>query len=349
VEIEWHSNFDLRKQHIVKPKKMTISHRLKIFTWHIHGTYLYYLSKGDFDIYIPVKKEKNEGYHGRGETFPFGANVIEVPAEHVRELNFDCILFQTNKNYLSDQFEILSEQQRLLPKIYLEHDPPADHPTDTPHIVQDTDIILVHVTHYNRLMWNNTITETRVIEHGVPTSPAIYSGEIEKGIVVINNLHQRGRKLGADIFKEVSRHVPLDLIGMGTLEFGGLGEILHPDLPQFTSQYRFFFNPIRYTSMGLAVCEAMACGIPVVALATTENASVFTNEYNGFMHTDIDYLIDKMLMLLQDKNTAREVGARGRALAEEKFSMDRFTRQWKETFLTAIVNTPYYDEKNSFY
>ena len=328
---------------------MTISNRLKIFTWHIHGTYLYYLSKGDFDIYIPVKERKEEGYHGRGETFPFGPNVIEVPVEHVRELDFDCILFQTNKNYLSDQFEILSESQRLLPKVYVEHDPPTDHPTDTPHIVQDNEIILVHVTHFNRLMWNNTITETRVIEHGVPLFPVTYSGDINKGIVVINHLHQRGRKLGADIFKEVSKHVPLDLIGMGTHEFGGLGEVLHPHLPTFTSKYRFFFNPIRYTSMGLAVCEAMACGIPVVALATTENASVFQNEYNGFMHTDVDYLIEKMLMLLQDKDVAARVGARGKALAEERFSLERFTREWKDTFLTVIANTSRYDKKNSFY
>lgn len=328
---------------------MTISHRLKIFTWHIHGTYLYYLSKGDFDIYIPVKDVKEEGYHGRGETFPFGPNVIEVPVEHVRELDFDCILFQTNKNYLTDQFEILSEYQRQLPKVYVEHDPPTDHPTDTQHIVQDPDIILVHVTHFNRLMWNNTITETRVIEHGVPKSPVNYIGDIEKGIVVINHLHQRGRKLGADIFTEVAKHVPLDLIGMGTLEHGGLGEILHPDLPQFTSRYRFFFNPIRYTSMGLAVCEALACGIPVVALATTENASVFQNGYNGFMHTDVDYLIEKMLMLLQDRSMGVEVGARGKELAESKFSLQRFTREWKDTFLTAIANTPQYDKKNSFY
>ena len=70
--------------------------RLKIFTWHIHGTYLYYLSKGNYDIYIPVTKEKNEGYYGRGETFPIGSNVIEINAEDVKQKSYDCILFQTN-------------------------------------------------------------------------------------------------------------------------------------------------------------------------------------------------------------------------------------------------------------
>jgi hypothetical protein len=32
--------------------------RIKIFTWHIHGSYLYYLSQGDYDIYIPTKPKK---------------------------------------------------------------------------------------------------------------------------------------------------------------------------------------------------------------------------------------------------------------------------------------------------
>src|SRR5690606_20932507 len=125
--------------------------RLKVFTWHIHGSYLYYLSQGNYDIYIPVKSIKSDGYVGRGETFPFGHNVIEVEAEEVKNLDLDLILFQDDQNYLVHQFEILSERQRLLPKIYLEHDPPWGHPTDTLHLVQDPEVLVVHVTHFNKL------------------------------------------------------------------------------------------------------------------------------------------------------------------------------------------------------
>ena len=137
--------------------------KIKVFTWHIHGSYLFYLSQGNYDIFIPVKEESTEGYYGRGKTFPFGDNVHEVPVAQVKDLKFDCILFQTNKNYLEDQYEILSEQQRELPKVYLEHDPPRMHPTDTKHVVDDPTILLVHVTHFNRLMWDNNRTPTLVI------------------------------------------------------------------------------------------------------------------------------------------------------------------------------------------
>jgi glycosyltransferase involved in cell wall biosynthesis len=304
---------------------------MKIFTWHIHGSYLFYLSQGNYELYIPVKEEKSEGYYGRGETFPFGTNVIEIPAEEVKDYEFDCILFQTNQNYLVDQFEILSEKQRQLPKIYLEHDPPRQHPTDSKHLTDEPEILLVHVTHFNKLMWNNNNTPTRVVEHGVVDPGPLYSGTLNKGLVVINNLPARGRLLGFDIFQEVKKQVPIDLVGMGTGEWGS-GEILHPQLPGFQSRYRFFFNPIRYTSLGLAVCEAMMLGIPVVGLATTELSAVIDNGYSGFIHTDIDYLIEKMRLLLNDAALAAEIGRNGRDVAVKRFNIARFTADWEDIF-----------------
>lgn len=305
---------------------------MKIFTWHIHGTYLFYLSQGDFDIYIPVTTtKKEEGYYGRGETFPFGKNVIEVPVSEVRNFEFDCILFQTNKNYLVDQYEILSENQRKLPRVYLEHDPPTQHPVNARHIMHDPTVHFVHVTYFNQLMWDNGQVRTRVIEHGVVEPIAAYTGELDKGIVVINNLQARGRLLGYDIFQKVSKIIPLDLVGMGTANIG-LGEVLHPDLPSFIGKYRFFFNPIRWTSLGLAICEAMMLGIPVVGLATTELSAAIKNEESGFIHTDVDYLVDKMKKMLDDKDLAVNVGSAGRQLALERFNIKRFTREWKSLF-----------------
>ncbi|HKZ36921.1 MAG TPA: glycosyltransferase, partial [Chryseolinea sp.] len=256
--------------------------KIKVFTWHIHGSYLYYLSQGNFDIYIPVNKQKSEGYIGYGTTFPFGKNVHEIPAERVKEVSFDCIVFQTSKNYRTDQYDILSDEQRALPKIYLEHDPPQGHPTDTIHVVDDPSVTIVHVTNFNRLMWNNNGVPTIVIDHGILAPNVSYSGELERGVVVINNLNEQGRRLGIDLFLEARKHVPLDLIGMNTQELGGLGEILHPQLPEFLKQYRFFFNPMRYTSLGLAVLEAMMIGIPIVGTATTEMVTVIKNDFSGY-------------------------------------------------------------------
>ena len=328
------------------------SERLKVFTWHIHGTYLYYLSQGNYDIFIPVNDEKNEGYYGRGETFPFGDNVIEINVSDVKNTAFDCILFQTNKNYLVDQYQILSEEQRSLPRVYVEHDTPAQYPADAKHVMNDPAVLMVHVTNFNKLMWNNDdCSIVKVIDHGVIIPAHSYTGDIEKGIVIVNHLHQRGRKLGADLFEKIKEQVPLDLIGMGTKEYGGLGEILHPQMPHFISQYRFCFNPIRWTSLGLAVLETMAVGLPVVALAATEYVTVIKDGVNGFIHTDINYLIEKMQLLLKDRFLSHSLGNEARKTVLQRFNIDRFVNDWEQVFELAIQNNKLttYEKENRIY
>jgi len=40
--------------------------RLKILTWHIHGSYLNTLARIEHDWYLPAKPGRPEGYGGRG-------------------------------------------------------------------------------------------------------------------------------------------------------------------------------------------------------------------------------------------------------------------------------------------
>ncbi len=306
---------------------------LRILTWHIHGNYLYYLTQCPHEFYLPVKPGWPEGYGGRRGSFPWSDRVHDVPAEEVSNLDLDCILFQSRRNYLEDQFDILSESQRRLPRIYLEHDPPREHPTDTRHVVDDPEILLVHVTHFNELMWDNGHTPTSVIEHGVLVPDQVrYTGEIRRGLVVVNGLAPRGRRLGKDVFERVRGLVPLELVGMGSLAMGGLGEVPHDLLPYFEARYRFFFNPIRYTSLGLAVCEAMMIGMPILGLATTEMVAVVENGVSGYVHTDIDRLIGIMKVLLADPAEARRLGEGARRYAREHFHIRRFIRDWNEAF-----------------
>ncbi len=307
--------------------------RLKIFTWHIHGSYLYYLAHARHEFYVPVKPDRPEGYGGRLGGFAWPDNLHDVPAEEVKNYEFDVILYQSQKNYIRDQYEILTPEQRRLPRIYLEHDPPRESPTDTRHVVDDPTCLLVHVTHFNDLMWDSGSTPTLVIPHGVKVPPGVrYTGEIERGLVVVNGLAKRGRRLGRDVFERVRRRVPLDLVGMGSRELGGLGEIPHSELPGFSARYRFFFNPIRYTSLGLAVCEAMSIGMPVLGLATTEMVATIANGVSGYVETDIDRLVDHMLRLLRDPEEARRLSAGALRYAQKHLTIERFAEDWSRAF-----------------
>jgi glycosyltransferase involved in cell wall biosynthesis len=314
-----------------------MSRPLRILTWHIHGSYLYYLSQTGHDFYLPVKPDRSVGYNGRAGTFAWPATVHDVPAQEARHLQFDCILFQSVQNYLEDQYEILSSAQQRLPRIYLEHDPPREHPTDTQHVVDDPNVLLVHVTPFNELMWDSRRTPTRVIEHGVLLPDGIsYTGELPRGIVVVNNLQKRGRRLGVDIFLRVREEVALDLVGMGATQMGGLGEVQPPELPAFAARYRFFFNPIRYTSLGLAVCEAMMLGMPIIGLATTEMATAVENGVSGYVETNFRRLVPPMHALLADPIEAQRLGANARRYARERFSIERFCRDWTSVFSEVI-------------
>jgi hypothetical protein len=302
---------------------------LRVLTWHVHGNYLWYLSHVPHEIYLPVRPGRPPGYGGRSGTFPWPDRVHEVPADQVANLDVDVVLYQSHQHWLIDRHELLSPAQRALPRVFLEHDPPRQSPTDTRHPVDDPDALVVHVTHFNRLMWDNGATPTAVVEHGVVVPPDVaYDGHRPCGLVVVNNMAARGRRLGCDVYQAVRDLVPLDLVGMGSDELGGLGEVPPPELASFMAGYRFYFHPVRYTSLGLSLCEAMAVGVPVVGLATTELATVVDNGVSGFVATDPAQLVSAMHELLADPGLARSIGAAGREVARARFSIQRFARDW---------------------
>lgn len=302
---------------------------MRVLTWHVHGSYLWYLAHAPHRFYLPTRHDRSDGYGGRTGTLPWPDNVVEVPVEEVAGLDVDVIVFQSLRHWLEDQHEILSPAQRLLPRIYVEHDPPRDSPTDTRHPVTDPGVLVVHVTHFNHLMWDNGDVPTTVIEHGVALPAGVrWTGELERGLVAVNHLGRRGRRLGADVFEEVRREIPLDLVGMGSEEVGGLGEVKPPGLAAFAARYRFLFNPIRWTSLGLAVCEAMAAGVPVVGLATTEMATAVDNGVSGWVDTDVGRLVDRMRALLADRDEARRLSDGAREAGRHRFGIERFAADW---------------------
>lgn len=306
---------------------------LRILTWHVHGNYLYYLTQVPHTFLLPVDRARSPGYAGRAGHFPWHEQVVEVPVEKLSETAFDCILFQSASAYLEDQYRLLSDAQRRLPRIYLEHDTPQRHPTETLHPVDDPSMLLVHVTAFNALMWNNRRTPTRVVEHGVLVPPQIRaSGELPRGIAVVNHLARRGRRLGADVFETVRGQVAVDLVGMDSEASGGLGEIPNPALPAFMARYRFYFHPVRWTSLGLAAIEAMMVGLPVVGLATTELVTVVHNGHNGFIDTRPERLVEAMRQLIAEPAEATRLGEAARRTACARFSIERFVADWLKVF-----------------
>jgi len=193
----------------------SVTRPLRILTWNVHGGYLASLAHIGHTIYLPVRKDPRDGYGGRPDEPGLPSSLVEVPARRVPDLDLDVVLYQAPRHYLQDRHTLLGEHQRRLPMVYLEHDPPRGHPTDTRHLVQDEAVLVVHCTRFNALMWDNGRAKVRVIEHGVPATPGVtYQGDVERAVAVINDLPTRGRRLGRDLFEAVREFVPVDLVGL---------------------------------------------------------------------------------------------------------------------------------------
>src|SRR5215216_1453626 len=115
--------------------------RLKILVWHIHGSYLNALGRVEHDWYLPVKPGAPEGYAGRSG-YDLPPWVRDVPADRVRDLDLDLVVYQTPKNLVEDGPELLGERQRALPGIYLEHNTPRPHLVEVRHPAADTGLLI---------------------------------------------------------------------------------------------------------------------------------------------------------------------------------------------------------------
>jgi glycosyltransferase involved in cell wall biosynthesis len=317
--------------------------RLNVLIWQIHGSYLNTLVQSfagfPYRFYLPTKPDKPEGYGGRGPTYSWSPETVELPADKVRDLNLDLVVYQTEKNFTQDAREILTSEQLALPAIYLEHNTPQGRINDMVHPIDDPGVLLVHVTHFNDLFWDCRGTPTRVIDHAVmPSAPeGSYTGEIERGVSLVNDMPRRKRVVGGDVFRRASEEVPLDLFGFNGKEVArGFGDLPQAEVHERVRAYRFYFNPIRYTSLPLSVLEAMEIGLPVVALATTELVTVIKNGENGFIDTNVDNLIRRMRWLLSDPEEARWIGDAGRRTVRERFGLRRFAADWEAAFEEAL-------------
>jgi glycosyltransferase involved in cell wall biosynthesis len=69
-----------------------------------------------------------------------------------------------------------------------------------------------------------------------------------------------------------------------------------------------------------------------VGLATTEMVTVVENGVSGWIDTNVASLVDRMRDLLADPAEARRLGQGAQRTARERFSIERFVRDWDQAF-----------------
>ncbi|WP_030018875.1 glycosyltransferase [Streptomyces monomycini] len=319
---------------------------MNILLWHVHGSWTTAFVQGPHTYLVPVTPDRGPDGLGRARTFPWPDSVIEKTPAELRHAPVDLVVLQRpHEAELAERWLGGRRPGRDVPAVYLEHNAPDGDVPHTRHPCADRDdLVLVHVTHFNRLFWDSGGTRTEVIEHGIVDPGHQYTGRLARAAVVTNEPVRRGRTVGTDLLPALAEAAPLDVFGMRT---DGLAAHLGlppdrcrtADLPQAElheamAQRRFYLHPVRWTSLGLSLLEAMHLGMPVVALATTEAAEAVLPG-TGTLSNRPETLAQAARTYLEDPDAAAEDGARARQAALERYGLKRFLHDW-ERVLTEV-------------
>jgi hypothetical protein len=344
---------------------------MRILHWHVHGSWTTAFVQGPHTYLLPVTPERGPYGLGRAATWDWPPSAQEVPVDRLRDTDVDVVVLQRPEElHLVERW--LGRRSGIdLPAVYVEHNTPKGAVPDTVHPMADRpDIPVVHVTHYNQVMWDCGRAPTLVVEHGIVDPGYRYTGELARVAVVVNDPVRRWRVTGTDLLPRFLEVAPLDVFGMrvdrlpevlGTAArtpdpvgaaIGALGGVegvgafggravaaperrvlrTYEDLPQHRmhtelARRRVYVHPLRWTSLGLSLLEAMHLGLPVVALDSTE-VSEAVPPAAGVVSTRVDALTEAVRWLVRDLDAARAIGERAREAVLGRYGLARFIDDW---------------------
>jgi Glycosyl transferases group 1 len=312
---------------------------MRILLWHVHGSWTTSIVQGRHDYLLPVLAERGPDGGGRARTWEWPARAVEVSPAELRDTDIDVVLLQRPHELdLAEQWTG-RRPGRDIPAVYVEHNTPGPAAVTTRHVLADqTDIPIVHVTHFNRLFWDSGRARTEVVEHGIVDPGHRYSGEWARAAVAINDPVRRGRAVGLDLLPAFASAAPLDVFGMRVRRLPAATGIASErlwtfeDLPQHQmhtelARRRVYVHTSRWTSLGLSLLEAMHLGMPVVALATTEAVRAVPPQA-GVVSTRLEDLVSAVWRFVNDPLEAQVVGAAAREAALARYGLGRFLADW---------------------
>jgi len=319
---------------------------VNVLVWHVHGSWTTAFVQGRHRYLLPTLPERGPWGGGRPVAWDWPASAVECSPAELADADVDVVVLQRPEEIDIAERWLGRRPGRDVPVVFLEHNAPRGGPAaSSRHPLADRDYLrLVHVTHFNELMWDNGTTPTTVVEHGIVDPGHRWTGELEAAAVCVNEPVRRDRVTGTDLLPRFARAVPLDVFGMGT---DGLGAHLGcpdvrtvGDLPQHRmhdemARRRVYLHPLRWTSLGLSLLEAMHLGMPVVALATTE-AHEAVPPGAGICSTDVERLVRELGALVAEPERARALGEAGRAYVLERYGLDRFLSDWDDVLDRAV-------------
>lgn len=306
---------------------------MNVFLWHVHGSWTTALVQGPHTYLVPVVPGRGPEGRGRARTWQWPDNVVEVTPDEAAERAVDVMVLQRPQELFDLAPRWLGRRPGLdVPAVYLEHNAPQGRIDEMRHPAADRDdLLVVHVTHFNALFWDTGSTPTTVIEHGIVDPGYRYTGELPRAAAVVNEARRRGRVTGTDLLDRFRAVAPIDLFGMDAESLGGIEDLPQDRLHDEIARRRVYLHPVRWTSLGLSLLEAMHLGMPVVAPATTE-VPVAVPPEAGVVSNRIEDLEAALRRFVDDPEEAMLAGKAARAAALSRYGLERFLADWDAVF-----------------
>jgi hypothetical protein len=309
---------------------------MRVLLWHVHGSWTDAFVRGPHHYLLPTLPERGPWGGGRGDRdWP----AEEVPADRLRDTDVDVVVLQRTEELELAERWLGRRPGRDVPAVFVEHNTPKGAVPNTEHpLAARTDLTVAHVTHFNEWMWDNGRAPTRVIEHGITEPAARYTGELPRAGFVTNEPVRRWRVTGSDLLPRFTEVAPVDVFGMGLDglteklgltgdRLGLMGDLKHDRLHPELARRRAYLHPLRWTSLGLSLIEAMQIGMPVVCLASTEAVEAVPPEA-GVLSTKLEVLAGGLRELVAEPELASRMGKQAREYALRRYGLARFHADW---------------------
>ncbi|WP_375423649.1 glycosyltransferase [uncultured Friedmanniella sp.] len=317
---------------------------MRILLWNLHGGYTDSLLSGTHDyLYLPAGVAGSGGPPQLHQ--PSAGTVTVLSPEQLRDAPPDLVVLQRLEE-LGWAAELGLRPGVDVPALFVEHNTPQDGVPSSRHPLADRpELTVVHVTHFNALVWDTGSTPTAVVEHGVADPGPRYTGELSRLGFVVNEPVRRWRTTGTDLLSRFADH-PVDAFGIDAdrlppalpqcAQLAYAGNLSPEELYTALARRRAYLHLNRWTSLGLSLIQAMMLGLPVLVLDTTE-ASRAVPPRAGALSTDVDVLVTEAARLLADPDEAAARGRVARAAALERYGIERFVAAWDEV-LTRVAS-----------
>ncbi|WP_186298373.1 glycosyltransferase family 4 protein [Extensimonas perlucida] len=186
-----------------------------------------------------------------------------------------------------------------------------------------------------------------VIPNGVDTgrfSPAV--GEPTDGPLQVLFSGNLTRRKGADLLPEIARLAGPDVeihyttgarAGIGDPRWAGLkaiGRVPHADMPALYRQFDVLLLPTVREGMSLALLEAMASGLAVVASDAASNPELIERALGGLLCPvgEPEAYAAALRTLAADRERVRRMGQHNRRVVECRYTLERMVEGYRAVF-----------------